>query len=173
MTLPSKPVPAFGFLTVVEQVDIGLVGGYLLLNAAGRPLEFHCTAPVKATRTQEILYGRTLRPYLCCDQIGQALLAKSKADVQLVCVDDASLVELRSFTAAPVALLLAEQNAVPSDGVEFALGSFNMWMPSSQAAGRDTIVRRYESLTAGLDLLEPFDRIREALAEAHKAVKAA
>ena len=61
---PPKSAACLGFLTVVEHAELGLLGGYLLLNAAGRPLEFHCTAPVKPNRAQEILYGPTLRPYL-------------------------------------------------------------------------------------------------------------
>ena len=65
----SKSLPAIGFLTVVTIPDQGLVGGYLVLNAAARPLEFHCTTPVRANRAQEILYGPTLRPYLFGEQI--------------------------------------------------------------------------------------------------------
>ena len=63
-----------GFLTVVEDQKSGLFGGYLVLNSAGRPLEFHCTAPVKPTRAQEILYGPTLKSYLYGEQIGKTLL---------------------------------------------------------------------------------------------------
>ena len=76
--IPAKPALCLGFLTVVENETLGLIGGYLLLNAAGRPLEFHCTAPVKPSRTQEILYGPTLRPYLLAEVIGQALVAGSE-----------------------------------------------------------------------------------------------
>ena len=49
--------PVLGFLTVLEHPQHGLFGGYLLLNLAGRPVEFHCTAPVKPNRAQQILYG--------------------------------------------------------------------------------------------------------------------
>ena len=62
---------ALGFLTVVENAELGLLGGYLLLNAAGRPLEFHCTAPVKPSRTQEILYGPTLQPFRTASRLGK------------------------------------------------------------------------------------------------------
>ena len=58
-----------GFLTVVEHPEFGLFGGYLLLNWAGRPLEFHCTAPLKPNRAQEILYGPTLEPFLYGEQM--------------------------------------------------------------------------------------------------------
>src|SRR5262245_4256234 len=100
-----KSSPCLGFLTIVENAELGLIGGYLLLNAAGRPLEFHCTAPVKATRTQEILYGPTLKPYLYGEQIGQTLLAKSKLTPVVVCTDSEPVLSVREFTEIPVALL--------------------------------------------------------------------
>jgi len=60
----AKSKPALGFLTVVDHPQYGLFGGYLVLTAAGRPLEFHCTAPIKPNRAQEILYGPTLHAFL-------------------------------------------------------------------------------------------------------------
>ena len=63
-----------GFLTVVEHPQFGLCGGYLLLNFAGRPVEFHCTTPIKPNRAQEILYGPTLESFLYGEQIGRTLI---------------------------------------------------------------------------------------------------
>ena len=82
-----KSLSAIGFLTVLEHAEQGLFGGYLVLNATGRPLEFHCTAPVRPNRAQEILYGPTLAPFLYGEQIGQTLLAKAKTEPLLVCTD--------------------------------------------------------------------------------------
>ena len=56
--------PTFGFLTVVESAAHGVFGGYLLVDVLGRPVEFHCTTPVKVTRAQQILYGATLHGHL-------------------------------------------------------------------------------------------------------------
>src|SRR4051794_1415266 len=94
--------PCLGFLSILENTDLGLLGGYLLLNAAGRPLEFHCTAPVKANRTQEILYGATLKPYLYGEQIGQTLLAKTKLRPLVVCTDSEAALAVREFIETPV-----------------------------------------------------------------------
>src|SRR5437870_9020717 len=97
-----KSARCIGFLTIVENVELGLLGGYLLLNAAGRPLEFHCTAPLKPTRTQEILYGPTLKPYLYGEQIGRTLLTKSKATPILVCTDSEAVLAAREFAQIPL-----------------------------------------------------------------------
>ncbi|MGW8256618.1 MAG: hypothetical protein ACWGMZ_03940, partial [Thermoguttaceae bacterium] len=59
-----KTKTALGFLTIIQHEQHGLFGGYLLLNTSGRPLEFHCTAPIKPNRAQEILYGPTLESFL-------------------------------------------------------------------------------------------------------------
>ena len=42
----SNSLPAFGFLTVVEDDEHGYFGGYLVLSELGRPLEFHCSTPI-------------------------------------------------------------------------------------------------------------------------------
>src|SRR5438270_2671493 len=107
-----KATPSLGFLTVVKSAELGLIGGYLLLNPAGRPLEFHCTAPVRPNRTQEILYGPTLKPYLFGEQIGQTLLSKSRLPPIVICTDSESMLAVREFTDVPVALILAAEAAL-------------------------------------------------------------
>jgi hypothetical protein len=82
-----KTLPTIGFLTVVESEQWGFTGGLLILNVAGRPLEFHCTAPLKPNRAQVILYGPTLRPFLYGEQIGQTLLSKTKSETLFICTD--------------------------------------------------------------------------------------
>src|SRR5437868_9981449 len=110
MASDAKPEPTIGFLTVVEHDQHGLMGGYLVLNAAARPLEFHCTAPVKPNRAQQILYGPTLTPYLYGEQIGQTLLAKGGQTPLVICTDVEPALCMRQFAAAPVVLVLPEAN---------------------------------------------------------------
>src|SRR5262249_29502535 len=86
---------ALAFLTVVDDSQHGACGGLLVLNATGRPLEFHCTTPVKPNRAQEILYGPTLRPYLYGEQIGATLVAKAAAPIDLLCVDLVEVLAVR------------------------------------------------------------------------------
>ncbi|MEX2173861.1 MAG: hypothetical protein WD872_05825 [Pirellulaceae bacterium] len=176
MTSSAKSLATLGFLTVVEDADLGLLGGYLLLNAAGRPLEFHCTAPVKPTRAQEILYGSTLRPYLYGEQIGQTLLLKSKLTPVLVCTDSEPVLAARDQTQIPLALVLAddEQPASGSKGLHrLLLGKCEVCLPAPYATDERTIREQWPAQADHLDLLEPFARIREALEEAQKSARAA
>jgi hypothetical protein len=169
----SRTPAALGFLTVTEHAELGLFGGYLVLNAAGRPLEFHCTSPVKPNRAQEILYGPTLRPYLFGEQIGQTLIAKAKNDVALVCTDLAACLAAREFIERPLLLIQSKEHA----DHDFALGSrFKMGknevataakFSDDEQAGREFHAQLHDAI----DLLEPFARIREALEEAQKSVR--
>ena len=120
-----KSLPAIGFLTVLEHGQHGLFGGYLVLNTAGRPLEFHCTTPVRPNRAQEILYGPTLRPYLYGEQIGRTLLAKAKSEPLAVCTDVEPALALRDFVPLPLALVLVDPQPAgqcPADGVPAEAG---------------------------------------------------
>src|SRR5437763_16597995 len=101
----AKSPLVLGFLTVVEHAPHGLFGGYLLLTPAGRPLEFHCTAPVRTSRAQQILYGPTLAPYLYGEQIGQALVQKARAAAGIVFTDVAAALSVRDFIDVPAVLV--------------------------------------------------------------------
>lgn len=106
MMQDSNPNRAIGFLTVVADRENGLFGGYLCLSLAGRPLEFHCTAPVRPNRAQQILYGPTLEPYLFGEQIGQTLLASADVEPLVVCTDREPALAVREYVSVPVVLVL-------------------------------------------------------------------
>lgn len=172
MSASNKSSASIGFLTAVENTELGLAGGYLALNVAGRPLEFHCTAPVKANRAQEILYGPTLRPFLLAEQIGQTLLAKSKLTPLVVCTDLAAMLEVRAFTHLPVALVCDAESTAESSG-RLTLGKNRLQLPVDYLSDAAMIRERWPSEADTLDLAEPFSRIWEALEEAQKSARAA
>ena len=189
----EKTVPTLGFLTVVEHPQGGLFGGLLVLNLAGRPLEFHCTAPVKANRAQEILYGPTLKPYLYGEQIGGALLAKLKMPTLAVCTDSEHVLALRDQTETPVMLipsavpqLVGAEASVeapsyrldaPQPGLAashfrtFPLGPFEVAIGNQHQADQAAIESIWQEQSIDLDLNEPFTRILEAIEEAHSVGK--
>jgi hypothetical protein len=174
----SKSAACLGFLTVVSQADLGLLGGYLLLNAAGRPLEFHCTAPVKANRAQEILYGATLQPYLYGEQIGQTLLTRSKLTPLVVCTDSEPVLAARDFTHFPLVLVAqrceaATNSEFRTQNSEFRLARNDVATAAHYASDQQAIREAWPAQADHLDLLEPFVRIREALEEAQKTARAA
>src|SRR5256885_4593707 len=79
----APAVPNLGFLAIVQEPS-GTSGGDLVTNPWGRPLEFRLSTAVQPNRIQQIIYGETLRPYICAELIGKTLVDKAAIAVQLV-----------------------------------------------------------------------------------------
>lgn len=159
---------AIGFITVCEQ-DAGAFGGYLLVNASGRPLEFHCTTPVKPNRAQEILYGPTLAPYLYGELIGTALVTKSKMRPSWIVTDHSAVLAIRETINLPVACLVTSEidDLTVTDPV--ALDEFQVVAQGRFGEDLRLVQELWESRTVDFDLSEPFERIRSAIQEAQRA----
>ncbi len=112
----GKELFRLGFLTAIEVPDRGYVGGLLVTNHFGRPLEFQCTAPLKPNRTQEILYGPTLIPYVLGDLIGRTLIEKVGVKPHIVLTERAELLGLRELVEIPIACV----DDVPANGASGA-----------------------------------------------------
>ncbi|MBI3462720.1 MAG: hypothetical protein HY000_06615 [Planctomycetes bacterium] len=188
----TQSLPSLGFLTVVEHEQHGLFGGYLVLTMGGRPLEFHCTAPVKPNRAQQILFGPTLQSYLYGEQIGQTLINKATAKPLVVCTDLGPALSVRDYISLPVAWVLPPNPGAGSDAdpshervrfdsphpelpgmVGLRLGRNRLAVAAGRSDDRQEIARRLEPLAETFDLAEPFARIREALEEAQRGSRAA
>lgn len=168
MEQQTQAATAFGFLTAVDSPTHGVFGGYLLVDAIGRPLEFHCTAPVKVSRAQQILYGVSLPGHLHGQQIGAALLAEGTVAPTVVLTDHDAMLTVRPHTSLPVALVRRRDEAAEPPPGAFAMGEVCVSPPASDAADADALRQRLEHLGAAVDLTEPFDRIRAAIEEAQR-----
>jgi hypothetical protein len=143
-----------GFLTVLHEAN-GYVGGYLVTNTWGRPLEFRLSSAVQPNRVQQILYAGTLQSYICADLIGKALVDKAGVAVRLVVTDREAVLDLRLKLDVPVTWLAGSGRETWSCHPRF---------PGDAATVREMLQR----LDTTFDLAEPFQRIREAIAEARK-----
>jgi hypothetical protein len=146
------------------------LGGYLVTNTWGRPLEFRLSTAVQPNRVQQILYGGTLEPYICSDLIGKTLVDKTGIGVQLVVTDCACALDLRQRIDAPV-VWLAPPGTTPDTCLPIRAPTANCAplfghprYPQDLPLVRD-MVERFEG---ALDLAEPFQRIRDAIGEARK-----
>jgi hypothetical protein len=173
----SKSLPAFGFLTALEDPQHGFFGGYLVISELGRPLEFHCSTPVFPNQAQRILYGRTLQAYVLSDLIGQTLLGKSQLPVQAVLTDQQAMLGLTLLREEIIVCVesndSADQNFEESileepTKPQFDLNGYRLfgtptciWQPTEIAA-------TLQNLSSRVDLVEPFERIREAIREAQR-----
>jgi hypothetical protein len=168
----GSPEPfRLGFLAALEDAERGVVGGLLVTNRFGRPLEFQCTTPVKPNRTQQILYGPTLRPFLLAEVIGRTLVEKVGIKPHLVLVESAELLELRAHVDVAVAGLSPPESetAAAGDACGCALGRQRLRFHAEFPADQREIAARANQVPDTADLQEPFERIREALSETLKA----
>lgn len=162
-----------GFLTTVELPDDGgFIGGLLVTNRLGRPLEFQCTAPVRANRTQEILYGPTLVPHILSDLVGKTLVQKAGVKPDIVLTEDECILPLREQIPTPVACITKEslangtvENGISENG-SITLGQQSLRFHEGHSTDRDLIEKKCHLIPRDANLSEPFERVRNALNEA-------
>ncbi|QDT56681.1 hypothetical protein Pan44_47380 [Caulifigura coniformis] len=151
-----------GFLRVIS-MDAGYVGGLLVTNRIGRPLEFQCTTPVRPNKTQEVLYGPTLEAFLYSEVLGRTLLDRMAVKPDILLIDQPEMLAIREICSSPVLLLSAKSSKNGSSVLDDARTQDGFEDDSS-------IVERLRKLVPGsADLMEPLDRVREALTEALRA----
>ena len=168
--LAPTPSLTIGFLTLLQDPS-GVVGGYLLTNSWGRPLEFRLSTAVQPNRVQQILYGPTLTEYLHAELIGKTLIEKTAAPPSLIVTDSVAALALRTKLNVPTV-------AIRPDGLELSAAdvlplphprsSALLLYSTRHAADRDALETLLERIDPAVDLAEPFARIREAVSEARR-----
>ncbi len=163
-TIASNEQLRLGFLTAIELSDRGHVAGLLVTNRYGRPLEFQCTAPVRPNRTQELLYGPTLVPFLLGELLSKTLLERIGVKPHVVLTDRPEMLDSRPHILLPVACVV---EALSGETVRIGKQQFRL----NSEFGEDlkTFEKIAKELAADADLLEPLNRVREALGETMKS----
>jgi hypothetical protein len=190
----QDPQTTFGYLSAVRSPEYGCFGGYLVISSLGRPLEFHCTAPVQPTRAQEVLYGPTLELCLFGEQIRGSLLDAARIQPAVILTDQPAaigevplakppLVLARSIDAmtnehaatitmspdlASTSHSISEHRLLCFWSAPFAALNCELRLQSNQDGGRERIVHLLTHLAERVELLEPFGRIHDAIREAQR-----
>jgi hypothetical protein len=174
-----------GFMSIYQVAGAGAVGALLVLNERARPLEFHCTAPVQPSRTQQILYGATLHPYLYGEEIAVALLRRARAPIALAITNERAMLAARHLWDRSICLLGGPATTDETDDVDripaadtrlasaseplhpFHIGPFCCYCHQAHLEDAAMATSIWEQSTR-FDLAEPFERLREAVEEAHR-----
>lgn len=186
-----------GFVSVRKRPEQGYFGGYLIVNATARPLEFHCTVPVQPTRAQSILFGNTLEEFLCGEQITRSLLAKAKLLPDAILVDTPTALCARHWFDVPILWLscteaqrgsgsrshhehgfaFPEFHRDPAEITTRTFGAYQFACLQAYQADLEAAGQLFENTSGNkaksrFEFDEPFERIVEALSEAHPRSKA-
>ena len=172
----SSPNPTFGFLTVVEVPQLGHCGGLLVVSHIGRPIEFHCTTPVSANRTQEIMYGKTYAGFLYADQIGMSLVDKARQSPTIFVTDCPDMLPISELIDTPLILLDRPTGGEAFDGrglKRLAINEQSVYCVNTSPQQMETLQGHVEAFANRLPMEEPFERVCQAIEEAHTVLRSA
>lgn len=165
------------FVTIKEGASY--LGGLLLTDASGIPLDFRYTEPITPTKLQSVLYGKALEPHLKEEVIQKTLLKELKGTPDLFILPAAELAGGWSGEAkCPVLALQKTQDpALPRVGetmrlsareilVQLAEGASPLrviFAPGLDNSAQDQAALRLMEAGYHMDLAEPLERVVAAL----------
>jgi len=125
--MSNEPAPAtqttIGFLGYREFDDgESYRGAILVTDEWGKPLEFRCTAPVRPTKLQRTLYGKSLLPHILTELIGAPLISSVREKPQFILICDEAYFDVRHKVSSPV-IRVASPSRAPTDAPERAVSS--------------------------------------------------
>lgn len=168
--------PSPGYLVVRVGEDGSYVGGLMVTDAHGLPVDFRYTDPITPTRLQRALYGGVLDRYLRSEVVLRTLLASVQQKPTFLLVEDDRLLD-EEIQGCPVAYAsvsragaLGARGTVEAEGegihlVQTADSGAPLRLAMAESANgavasvADGLVRLAETM----DVLEPADRVRGAL----------
>jgi len=171
-----EPEPRPGYLVVRADEAGTYVGGLMVTDAAGLPVDFRYTDPITPTRLQRALYGGVLDRYLRSEVVLRTLLSALEQAPTILLVDDHELLE-EPIDACPVAVVSASRSdplGAPGERREQSPGSFLLQAvegghplrvslaPAGQADEAE-VADALVALGRRMDPLEPAERVRDAL----------
>jgi len=151
-----------GYLSVMN-IDGKHLGGVLVINDLGIPVEFKYSEPVTPTKLQEIIYGNSLEYYLHAEIIAKGLVQRLENKPEVILVQDPTL--LFDKNTVMVTLLpqpVSEKKEGNEVVVNFNNKSIRITFPEN-AKVDDNVVQKILDYASKIDILEPFDRVEKAL----------
>jgi hypothetical protein len=155
------------------------LGGLLLTDTSGIPLDFRYTEPITPTKLQSVLYGKALEPHLKEEVIQKTLLKELKGSPDLFIVPPADLaggwsgetkcpvLSVQKTQEPPLARVGEAFRVSPRELlVQMAEGAAPMRVifPSAvDLAIQDQVVLKVVEAGYSMDLSEPLERVYTAL----------
>ena len=167
-----------GYVLSLAVADSVFMGGAMVTDAYGLPLEFRYTEPVRATKLQRVLYGDVLEKYIHGDVIAANLVGRLEQKPDLVLSADPALLPVleaagrKAGALAPSRVPPLKEYGAQQDATE---GEFFLQLtdsgapvrirlaPGADAAKRSEVARLLTEAGRTMDVLEPLARIEAAV----------
>ena len=173
----ADPIKLAYFMAVKEGASY--LGGLLVTDTSGIPLDFRYTEPITPTRLQSILYGKSLEPHLKEEVIQKTLLKELKTPPELFIHSATELAGGWTGDAKYPVLAVQKSQEAPlaKVGDAFRAGPRDLLLQLAEgaaplrvmfAASVDSVAQEQavlKLLEAGyhMDLTEPLERVTAAL----------
>ncbi|HOY62770.1 MAG: hypothetical protein BWY28_03265 [bacterium ADurb.Bin236] len=166
-----------GYIDIYKSGAGEFMGGALITDRLGIPIEFRHTEPVSPTKVQQILYGRALEKFVKTETLAKCLLGDLKNKPDLLVVADADYYPLtRMFNFPFVQLGKAAREPMEKHGdyAEVSESEIHLQALSHREPLRVRVDRKnaptlpaiksiLTDVTRTMDVLEPLSRVQEAL----------
>ncbi len=169
------------YLTVTTPVPNVYIGGVMVTDNRGLPVEFRYTDPIQPTRIQQILYGQVLSAYIKREVILETLLKSIESKFKCLLVEDENLVNYPSQGYSIIRLSETKSGPLGEVGQTEKISESEILLQTSQQGSPlrlhlsnqttpegelPTAEPGYETLVAAgqhMDVYEPMKRVQKAL----------
>ena len=151
-----------GYLTAIHE-EGKYIGGLLVVDELGIPLEFKYTEPFEPTRLQRVLYGKSLEMYVEHGLIMKSLLKNVETRPDVYFTDRLEAIDyLDDLVFIGGAILTTEDK--PEEGeVLLDIGRGRGLRLVGKKEIPQNLLDELREVSQSFDLLEPFSRLRQAL----------
>lgn len=106
-----------GYLLIASPLPNVYLGGAMVTDGRGLPMEFRYTEPIQPTKIQQILYGQALGAYIKGEVILETLVKSLESDFALLLVEDDKLLACpaKGFTVVRVSDAKTPKIGEPGD----------------------------------------------------------
>ena len=155
------------------------LGGLLLTDTSGIPLDFRYTEPITPTKLQSVLYGKALEPHLKEEVIQKTLLKELKAVPDIFILPPADMAGGWTGEAKcpAVALQKTQETAMPRVGESFRVSPREVLLQTAEGAAplrvifalavdpaaQEQTLQKLLEAAYHMDPVEPLERVHAAL----------
>ena len=165
-----------GYLSGIR-VDDQFIGGVMITDSTGIPLEFKYTEPIRPTRIHQIIFGRVLERYIHEEVIKKNLLKEVKntpqfyfvPEIELLGEDGGSKVPLLALQKTPLPALsgIGEIQRIKDREVlvqpATSTSPLRLTFESPEPDVQEKVLTGIRTFADKMDMMEPFGRVEQAL----------